>query len=56
MAERLPISLTKFIGLRQQIQALAVEAKKTERLKLAGHCFVVADLMDEWMREVRPNG
>ena len=56
MAERLPISLTKFIGLRQQVQALAVEAKTAGRLELAGHCHVVAAEMNQWLEEVMPNG
>ena len=54
--QRLPMRLTTFIGLKQQVQALAVEAKKAGRLELSGHCFVVADLMDDWKREVMPNG
>lgn len=54
--QRLPISLTRFIGLKQQVQMLAVEAKKAGRQKLSGHCFSVADEMDEWLRRVIPNG
>ncbi len=53
---RLPIPLTKFIGLQHSLQMLAVEAKKAGRKELAVHCFRVADEMDEWIKGVMPNG
>lgn len=54
--QRLPVPLTAFIGLKQQVQLLAAEAKKAGRKELAGHCFMAAAEMDEWMKEVMPNG
>ncbi len=50
--KRFPMRLTSFISLQQQIQTLAVEAKKAGQLELASHCFVVSDLMDDWKRRV----
>ena len=54
--QRLPIPLTAFIRLKQQVQMLSVEAKKAGRQELSGHCFSVSDEMDEWIRRVMPNG
>ena len=52
MIEALPIRLTAFIRLADEVRTLGHAARKVGRGELADNCIAVADGMQRWLQEV----